>query len=355
MVNSVREKKYFAAANTGHGFKSFFNDIFYNDNISKRYIIKGGPGTGKSSMLRRIAEAAEKSGHSVEYYYCSSDTDSLDGVIIGGRTALLDGTAPHACDAVYPGVRDCILNLGEFWCSDGLLKNEKELTALNGIKKKAYEKAYACLRTAYEAEKTASALRAEFVLGEKLNVTAERIYSRFALKNGTGKMCIKQTCALGTHGCRHFNTLEHNAIEKWYINDYYGLAGTMLEYILSHAKSNGIQCFVSVEPIDGSTPREFYFPEKRIWLGVADGTEDCGEAEAHRLNMRRFADSAKVAENRRMYRAFVRMRDDARSLALEALAAAGTAHEELEKYYTASMDFSRVAELEKRVAKAIGL
>lgn len=355
MVNSVGEKKYFAAANTGWGFKSFFNDIFYDENISKRYIIKGGPGTGKSSLMRHVAEAAEKSGHDVEYYYCSSDTDSLDGIVIGGSTALLDGTAPHTCDAVFPAVRDCIVNLGEHWNAERLLKAEKELTELNARKKKAYARAYSCLRTAHEAEKAASSLRDEFVLNEKLQRTAERICSNITSKRGTGKSLIKQTCALGTHGYRHFDTLSGGSMVKYHIDDCYGLSGVMLEYILSCAKSNGVQCSVSVSPIDGSTPTELYFPEKKIWLGTAEEDESNGEAEVRRLNMRRFSDNAKVAENRRTYRAFIRMRNDACALALEALSDAGKAHGELEKYYTASMDFSRVAELEEHIVKELGL
>lgn len=355
MNNSVEKKMYFAAANTGRGFISFFNDIFYDKNISRRYIIKGGPGTGKSSFLRHIAEIAEKSGHDVEYYYCSSDTNSLDGVVIDGSIALLDGTAPHACDTVSPGVRDYILNLGEYWSSEALVKAEKDISDLNARKKNAYEKAYACLGTAYAAEKTASVLRSEFVLDEKLRRAVRRIYRHFALAHGAGNACVKQTYAMGVHGYRHFNTLSDNAMEKYYVSDYYGLAGIMLGYLLSYAQSDNVQCFVSVAPIDGSTPTELYFPEKRIWIGIDGGEKDKCEGEIRHLNMKRFAYAARVAENRHMYRALIHMRNDACSLALEALSVAGEVHRELEKYYTASMDFSHFNELEERIIKEIGI
>ena len=61
---SVSDKAYFAAANTKDGFYSYFDDIFFNPSIKRRYIIKGGPGTGKSSFMKRVALWAQKKGYS---------------------------------------------------------------------------------------------------------------------------------------------------------------------------------------------------------------------------------------------------------------------------------------------------
>ena len=80
------KRSFFAAANTGDGFKSFFEKTFFSPTIERRYIIKGGPGTGKSSFLKRIALHAEDKGNDVEYYYCSSDTRSLDGIVLNVYT-----------------------------------------------------------------------------------------------------------------------------------------------------------------------------------------------------------------------------------------------------------------------------
>ena len=96
----------FAAANSGHGFYSFYASVFEGKEVQKRYIIKGGPGTGKSSFMRSVAEAAAERGMSVEEYRCSSDPASLDGVVLDGRIVLLDGTAPHAVEPELAGVRD---------------------------------------------------------------------------------------------------------------------------------------------------------------------------------------------------------------------------------------------------------
>ncbi len=64
--------------------------------IPHRYFLKGRPGTGKSTFLRKIAQAAQRAGWAVEVYHCSFDTDSLDMVVIRERgVCVFDSTAPH--------------------------------------------------------------------------------------------------------------------------------------------------------------------------------------------------------------------------------------------------------------------
>lgn len=66
------------------------------EGISKRYFIKGRPGTGKSTFLKKFAERAVHNGFRTEIYHCSFDPDSLDLVIVRGLDlCLFDSTAPH--------------------------------------------------------------------------------------------------------------------------------------------------------------------------------------------------------------------------------------------------------------------
>ena len=120
------QKEYFAAINSSRGFISFFDSIFAGRD--RLYIIKGGPGTGKSTLMRKVADEAEKNGMDSELIFCSSDPSSLDGVIIPSLdTAIVDGTAPHLMDASLPGTKDEILNLGQFWNSDELYARRDDI------------------------------------------------------------------------------------------------------------------------------------------------------------------------------------------------------------------------------------
>lgn len=130
----------FISMNSSEGFVSYFHE--YLSPLSRVYILKGGPGTGKSSFLKYFGEKAEKTGHKVTYVLCSSDPDSLDGVI--DETLLVgifDGTSPHVLEPEFPGVRDEIINLGEFWNSEMLEKKKDKILSLCSEKSRAYRRA----------------------------------------------------------------------------------------------------------------------------------------------------------------------------------------------------------------------
>jgi len=107
-------KHYLAAANSCEGFINYFDNINPSNN-GLTYILKGGPGTGKSTVMKNFGKYYEDMGYDVEYFYCSSDIDSLDGVRIPKlNIAIVDGTAPHVTEAKTPGIKEKILNVGEF-------------------------------------------------------------------------------------------------------------------------------------------------------------------------------------------------------------------------------------------------
>ncbi|HHW41108.1 MAG TPA: ATPase [Syntrophomonadaceae bacterium] len=88
-------KMVFPGGNTCLGFYSFYDNIIEPD-AKRIFVIKGGPGTGKSTFMRRIGEDLRDRGYDIELHCCSSDNDSLDAVVAPALgVALIDGTAPH--------------------------------------------------------------------------------------------------------------------------------------------------------------------------------------------------------------------------------------------------------------------
>ena len=87
----------FLGANSPEGFVSRFNAAYRLDGSWRAYIVKGGPGTGKSTLMKKLAKAALTQGIEVVLAPCSSDPASLDAVLMPGiRCCVMDGTAPHA-------------------------------------------------------------------------------------------------------------------------------------------------------------------------------------------------------------------------------------------------------------------
>ncbi len=143
--SSISNEVYFAAANGYSGFRSYFDTVFKSEKYDKIFVLKGGPGTGKSSILSSVLKHFYDLGCHTEAILCSSDTDSLDGAIIknkGRSVALVDGTAPHERDATVPGAIDEIVNLGENWNETELQKKRDEILFFKDKKQLSYKNAY---------------------------------------------------------------------------------------------------------------------------------------------------------------------------------------------------------------------
>ncbi len=136
---------YFPGNNTGEGFYSLYEFLPWQaDSI---FIIKGGPGTGKSTLMKKIANQAEQLNMPVEKHWCSSDSQSLDGVVLPDlKTAIFDGTAPHLIDPSFPGAHENIINLGQFWDKHLLRKNKQEIMELTREIAESFELAYQYLK-----------------------------------------------------------------------------------------------------------------------------------------------------------------------------------------------------------------
>lgn len=137
--------RYFLGGNTASGFVSFYGQ-FCRGPEDFLWVIKGGPGCGKSSFMKTIGKAAENAGLDVEYVLCSGDPDSVDGVYLPAlHTGYADGTAPHVLEAVTPGAAGLYLDLGQFYDRIALQKERRAIELLQTRYRALYREAYARL------------------------------------------------------------------------------------------------------------------------------------------------------------------------------------------------------------------
>lgn len=142
-------KHYFLGANGPKGFVSLYREFCSPDSGNFLWVIKGGPGCGKSTFMKKIGKAAEESGWDVEYVLCSSDPDSLDGVLIPQwHVGYADGTAPHVLDVSFPAAAGAYLDLGQFYDIDAIRPELPRLRALTEKNQALYREAYRALREA---------------------------------------------------------------------------------------------------------------------------------------------------------------------------------------------------------------
>lgn len=141
---------FFPGSNTCRGFHGYFQELLSAEDMRRVYILKGGPGVGKSTLMRRAAALWEKQGKRVEYYRCSGDPDSLDAVI-ADHCMLMDGTSPHVIDPILPGAADGIINLGECLNETVMAAHKDEVLQLHRAMARCYSRAYHYLTGAQAA------------------------------------------------------------------------------------------------------------------------------------------------------------------------------------------------------------
>lgn len=266
-------EQYFAAANTYNGFKSYFMEIFNPLEFDRIYVIKGGPGTGKSNMMKKISSYFSKKGCGIEEIYCSSDPSSLDGVICKTerrKIAVLDGTAPHETDAKIPGAIDEIINLGENWDTRWLIAKKEDIIPLNTEKSRAYKTAYSYLKIAGTAS--------DFIM----NVVKDSFYYKKS-KALTKQLCqelspqtkenskIRLVSSFGKNGSYSLETLKQLSKNIFYISGEVFPAMLLLLEISGFLYTMDISCTRFPTALNPDYLDAIYIPSSDILFMIGDG------------------------------------------------------------------------------------
>mgnify|MGYP002243893835 CR=1 FL=1 len=76
------------------------------------YLIKSGPGCGKSTLMKRLAVKAEQKGEPIQRIHCASDPDSLDASSFStSAPPSWTPPAPHVMEPDAPGAEEQVVSL----------------------------------------------------------------------------------------------------------------------------------------------------------------------------------------------------------------------------------------------------
>lgn len=178
-------ERYYLGSNTAKGFCSLYEGALKD--MKHTVLLKGGPGTGKSSLIKKVAEEGTKRGYEVELWHCSGDPLSLDGVYIKGlEKAVVDATSPHAIEPKIPVVKESIVNLLD--CVD---KNKIEQDAYTlekhiNDKKQCFVSAYEHLNIALCYYKRIERTLLESIDMSRLRMSTRRVVDEVKMKSVCG-------------------------------------------------------------------------------------------------------------------------------------------------------------------------
>lgn len=337
-------KTVFPGNNSAEGFYSFYESGL--STMERVYILKGGPGTGKSSFMRRLGESFRDRGFDIEFWQCSSDNDSLDGVLIPAcKTAVIDGTSPHTVEPKYPGAKEEILNLGEFWKNGSLRKEKDVIIALT-------DRISAAFGAAYEKLKIVGELDDRLLSCRKSDVAQE---------NGAEGL-VRELFGDDTQATRHLFAAAitpagvvdltfdicRDCKKRYFLQGKRGLGQqAYLAAVISAAQK---RC-ISMDVYHG-----YIRPEEIVMVVFAEldtavaATEAIPSAEMREGDRIISFHSGKITEKEKEAE---KERNEMIVAAAAEIMKAHKLHDDLEEIYTSAMDFDGVSRLEKTIFQKI--
>ncbi len=350
------ELKYFLAANSCEGFVSKFATCYNPNDNWKVYIIKGGPGTGKSSFMKKITKKANENNLTCIYCPCSSDPDSLDAVILPDKRAvILDGTAPHTLDPIYPGVCEEILNFGEFWDS-GKLKDKTEIIKITNQNKALHATASRYLQAVgqlmHDNYKTA------------LFSTQKSKAEKFAKKLGkdfipkTDKTPYEWVGFIGgvsPKGLISFpKTIENTCKQIIIIKDkYYACSNIIMEEIRKTALESGHEIITLKNPFLPSLITDHIIIPDLSLAFVTENDFISFSSDSRRIHSRRFEFVKQLHQSKERLKFNKKAIGYLLNCAFTTLQQAKAVHDSLESYYIKAMDFEKLNEFTEKFCKKI--
>ncbi len=171
-----KSRNIYPGGNTSKGFYSYYNYILPQKYAKKIFCLKGGPGTGKSTLMKNIGMYFLEKGEHVDFFKCSSDPESFDGVLLKDRDiAIVDGTAPHIIDPKNPGAVDNIIDLSVCWDKEKIRHNRRKIVACNDEISELFQFAYRYLSCAAEQYVFMKDVLNKIILPENLQEYNRRI------------------------------------------------------------------------------------------------------------------------------------------------------------------------------------
>ena len=341
------------------GFFSYYNYILDQEDALRIFVIKGGPGVGKSTFMKKIAERMLELGYDAEFMHCSSDNNSLDGVVIPAvRVALIDGTAPHIVDPKNPGAVDEIIHLGDYWDEEGMRRHRDEILKTNKQVGRLFTRAYKYIKAAAFIQEDMAEIYGRAVNKAAVNRAAaeliKNLFGDIPIASEEGRQRHLFASAISPKGLvNYLDSLL--TTDRVYVVQ--GQLGTGTERLLEKVREAAVERGFKVE--------SYYcalFPTKLEHLVIPGISTSLTTFNRYHsadilgyevIDLDEFVDQRVMAGDAGVI-AYNRMRfDELLEEAVSTIAKAKSLHDHLETYYIPNMDFGAVKSRWEEVTERI--
>lgn len=337
----------FPGGNTSLGFYSYYSNILPQDKATRIFILKGGPGVGKSTFMKKIGNEMLDRGYDVEYMHCSSDNNSLDGVVIPSiGVALVDGTAPHVVDPKNPGAVDEIIHLGDYWNEVGIRENREDVMKDNKTIGSLFTRAYRYLRAAAAVYEDTENIYGATLDRGRINGIAHELIDGLLGERKVSEIEGRQRClfasAITPAGLQNYldTVLTGRVIELS------GNPGTGADIILEKVKEAAVDKGLSVEcfycALKPGKLEHLVIPEVEASITTRNKYHSIGNIPYRTINLDEYTDEETISKCSDMLRYNEDIFESLISRAVSTIKNAKEIHDRLESYYIPNMDFEAI-------------
>ena len=354
-----KERHMFPGGNTSKGFFSYYDFVLPQEKAKRILILKGGPGVGKSSFMKKIAAGLCGEGCDIEYMHCSSDPASFDGIVFPDKgVAIIDGTAPHIIDPKTPGAIDEIVNLGQFWNDEGIIENRDKILATNQQTSELFQRAYRYIQAAYSIYKDNEVIYNKAMNHGKANViiseTVDRVFEGIGISEIEGKQRHLFASAITPEGLVNYLSSLITTQERIVLK---GNPGTGTERLIERIRSAAIErglytesFYCALNPI---RLEHLIIPELDVSITTSNEFHNADVKPTLEIDFNEFLDQDMLNKYKEETKFNRKEFETLLNRAIKTIQQAKEKHDELESFYVPNMNFSEVQKCQEEILKRL--
>ena len=351
-------EQFFMGGVTPEGFSTELKALV-NSSEYFTYILKGGPGTGKSALMKKIADRFGDV-EDVTLYYCSADPGSLDAVELhSSKTLIVDGTPPHVFEAMFPGVSQKVINLGAHWDENSLREHGDEIISVTRLNKSLlsgaayYHNALGIIcNSTYEF---ANRILNRQMIEDEAEDLCEKLFAHRG--KSRGKQDVRQLSVMTMNGYMTLTDTLGNYSDIFVLNDsLFAASDVFIDIVAKKALEHGCSIKISPGLLFGKFVREHLLIDDISTVLVT--VDPLTQLKIHRgtvMELSAFYDKEQIRLYDSIFKSNESLMKKTVDTSREMLAEAKRVHDEMEKYYIDAMDHEALDHVFNGICEEISL
>ncbi len=351
--------RFFLGSNTPTGFTNTV-DSLYETSGWQVYLLKGGAGTGKSTLLKRVYEKLTAQGEEGEVFCCAADPHSLDAVRFPHkRLCVIDATSPHSVEPLYWDAVEHLVPVS-LCMGTRLCEHADEIISLTNENRSLHSRCREYLHAAASLLRQSRHIQEESLYTDKLFRFARRL-SISEWRSGTVEAsplpCEHRFLSAFTPDgwTTFYDTLQALCPRIYAIEDEQGaVASLLLSRLQQAATADGKQCIACPCPLFPTEgPEHLLLPELGLAFTTSNSYHKVDFPVFRRIHASRFLDTEQLRLRRGRLSFHRRAASELLCEATRLSVQAKQVHDRLEQYSIRAMDRQRYEQLSDELLQNI--